>query len=161
MPSEIIYNCNYYSLDTAAKYFIVSKSALWQRLNNMKRLDLLHAKTVQACTVCGNTYFSPFAEFCGICGQSIRDGLKGVRRLYYPQVKPMDKYRRVEYCPKCNKTIGAVSKDTCSKCGTYVFNFCGGYSDGDMDKCSYTNLGSSRFCEMCGKPTYYTMLKGF
>jgi len=34
-------NCNYTSVDAVAEHFLVSKQALWKRLNNLKRLDLL------------------------------------------------------------------------------------------------------------------------
>lgn len=155
MPSDIIFTCNYYSLDAVAQYFIVSKTALWKRLNNMKRLDLLHARKVRACRQCGNTHFSPFAEFCGICGQPIRGNLNGIRRLYYPEPNPMDSYRRVKFCPKCNNQIKAGSGEKCSVCGTYIFNFCSSYFEGNAVECSYANPGNCRFCEICGKPTYY------
>src|SRR5690606_18320362 len=69
MPEKMLCSCNYYSIDSVAQYFIVSRSALWKRLNNMKRLDLLNSRKIQACSRCGNTRFSVFAGFCGICGQ--------------------------------------------------------------------------------------------
>lgn len=155
MPNEVIFTCNYYSLDAVSEYFVVSKTALWKRLNNMKRLDLLHSRKVRSCQQCGNTRFSPFAEFCGICGQLIRGNLNGIRRLYYPEAKPMDRYKRVEYCPKCNNQIKAGSGEICSVCSTYIFNFCTSYFEDNSEECSYANPGNCRFCEMCGKPTYY------
>ena len=55
MPEKMLCSCNYYSIDSVAQYFIVSRSALWKRLNNMKRLDLLNSRKIQACSRCGNT----------------------------------------------------------------------------------------------------------
>ena len=41
MPETELLNCNYTSVDAVAEHFLVSKQALWKRLNNLKRLDLL------------------------------------------------------------------------------------------------------------------------
>jgi len=40
MPEKLIMSCNLYTMDSAARYFMVSKTALWKRLNNMKKLNL-------------------------------------------------------------------------------------------------------------------------
>lgn len=60
MPEFIIYTCNFYSLERAAEYFMVSKTALWMRLNTMNRLDLLTSKRTRSCSCCGNMNFSSF-----------------------------------------------------------------------------------------------------
>lgn len=153
MPEKLLYSCNYYSLQTVSSYFNVSKTALWQRLNNIKRLDLLHSKKVKTCTCCGNTKFSAFAEYCGICGTPLSAEFSGIKQTYYPEEIPMDKYKRVKECPLCKST--KFSGDKCAVCGTYIFNFCSDYLENGEEGCTNTNLGNSRFCEICGKPTYY------
>jgi rubrerythrin len=35
----------------------------------MKRMDLLNSRRISTCNICGNTHFSIFSEFCGICGK--------------------------------------------------------------------------------------------
>lgn len=152
MPESLIFSCNFYSLDAAAEYFKVSKSALWKRLNNMKRLDVIHSRKISSCPECGNTHFSPFAEYCGICGHAISENQKGIRREYYPEEIHLDNYKRVIECPVCkSKTFHG---DKCSRCGTYIFNYCTSHLSEDA-ACENANLGNSRFCEMCGKPTYF------
>jgi Zn-dependent peptidase ImmA (M78 family) len=158
MPDYMLYTCNYYSLDAVAQYFIVSKTALWMRLNNMKRLNLLSSRRIRSCTCCGNTSFSAFAEYCGICGRPIRSGLRGIRRILYPQEIILDILKRVLSCPVCNSTITSTG-DRCGRCGTYIFNYCSSHSENNIaDNCSFANMGNSRYCEMCGKETYYYWL---
>ena len=128
------------------------------RLNNMKRLDLLNSRKVRSCSCCGNTSFSAFAEYCGICGRPIRSGLRGIRRILYPQEIILDILKRVLSCPVCNSTITSTG-DRCGRCGTYIFNYCSSHSENNIaDNCSFANMGNSRYCEMCGKPTYYYLL---
>lgn len=158
MPGPMLYTCNYYSIDAVAQYFMVSKTALWMRLNNMKRLDLLNSRKVRSCSCCGNTSFSAFAEYCGICGRPIRSGLRGIRRILYPQEIILDILKRVLSCPVCNSTITSTG-DRCGRCGTYIFNYCSSHSENNIaNNCSFANMGNSRYCEMCGKETYYYWL---
>lgn len=155
MPDSTLYTCNFYSIDSVAKYFIVSKTALWMRLNNMKRLDLINTRKVRSCACCGNTFFSTFAEYCGICGTSIRSGLNGIRRIIYPQHIKLAMYKRVLACPIC-KSTNTGNGERCSICRTYTYNFCSNYLDKNKTyDCCFANMGNSRYCEMCGNPTYY------
>ena len=160
LPDFILLTFNYASLDSAAQFFLVSKTALWMRLNNMKRLDLLNSKRTYSCSTCGNVSFSPFTEFCRICGQPVCNGLKGMRRITYPEEIKLDNYKRVYTCPLCRSAKVNTSGERCSICGTYIFNFCTSYFEGIRDECSCVNSGNARFCEMCGRPTYYYQ-KGF
>lgn len=152
MPESMLLSCNYYSLDLAAAYFNVSKTALWKRLNNIKKLELLHSRKVHSCSTCGNTKFSIFAEFCGICGTPLNRDVKGIQRIKYPEAFQMDQYKRVLQCPLCNSK--QIAGDTCCICGTYIFNYCMDFLSIDGN-CTYSNFGNSRFCEMCGKETYF------
>lgn len=152
MPEKMLFSCNYYSIDSAAAYFNVSKTALWKRLNNIKRLDLLHSKRVHSCSTCGNTKFSIFAKFCRICGAPLSRDKKGIQRINYPETFQMDQYKRVLQCPLCNSK--QISGDKCCICGTYIFNYCSDLLSGNGN-CTYSNPGNSRYCEMCGKETYF------
>lgn len=121
----------------------------------MNRLDLLTAKRTRSCCNCENMNFSAFAEFCGICGHPIQAGLRGLRRIIYPTNIQMDRYKRVLSCPVCRTGRFNSSGDRCDRCGTYIFNYCISYFDDNSNECSFANVGNSRFCEMCGKPSYY------
>lgn len=152
MPGSMLFSCNYYSLDSAASYFNVSKTALWKRLNNIKRLDLLHSRKIHSCSICGNTRFSIFAEYCGICGTPLNMDIKGIRRVNYPEAFQMDPYKRTLQCPLCSSRH--ISGDKCSVCGTYIFNYCMDFFN-DSGDCTYSNPGNNRYCEMCGSETYF------
>jgi ribosomal protein L37E len=153
LPEALLFSCNYYSIASAAEYLIVSETALWKRLNNMKRLDLFHSRRVNTCQKCGNTSFSVFAEYCGICGTPLKEGLKGIRRVFYHSHIKMDRYKRVLECPVCHSKH--FNTDKCSRCSTYIFNYCDQYFVSGDDICGFSNPAASRFCEMCGKPTYF------
>ena len=71
---------------------------------------------------------------------------------YYAGEIHLDKYKRVFECPVCHSKN--LLGDKCSACGTYIFNYCTSYLAGNAD-CTTANPGNSRFCEMCGEPTYY------
>ena len=118
----------------------------------MKRLDLLSSRKTKSCSVCGNTSFSPFAEYCRICGTPLQSGLTGMRKILYPTEIQMDRYKRVLACPVCHSSKH-LSGEKCTRCGTPIFNFCSGIYD---DSCSYANLGNARYCELCGKQTIYS-----
>jgi len=165
MPAKMLNSCNYYSMESVAEYFIVSKTALRYRLNIMGQSRLIKSKKIRSCSLCGNTSFSPFAEFCRICGESIylRE-LNGIRRVKYPDQIPMDRYNRVILCPFCKKPIGNGTFDRCLTCGTYIFNLCSSFFMDDVNAansvvngnaCANSNPGNARFCEICGKPTYF------
>lgn len=153
LPKHFIVSCNYHSLKSNSEFFIVSETALWKRLNNIKRLDLLTSRRISTCKVCGNTRFSLFSQFCGICGNPLHNNLKGFKRVYYPQQIRMDNFKRALECPICKSYGRYAEGDRCTICGTYIFNYCSSYFE-NKDDCP-PNHGNSRFCEMCGKPTYF------
>lgn len=155
LPGSLLYNSNYYSLDGTAQYFNVSRTALWKRLNNIKRLDLLSSSRTPSCPRCGSTRITPFPGYCGICGLELSGRQRGVPVVCYDKGIPMDMYKRVITCPRCGSTMGAGVKDRCRLCGLYIFNFCMSYFDDINSDCSYANHGSFRFCQICGRPTYY------
>lgn len=150
MPADIVLACNFYSLHQVAAYFNVSRSALWTRLARMGRLDLMKKKVIPTCNRCGNTTFSDFAEFCGICGQELMGNLQGVRRIRHPEIIPMDMYKRFKRCPYCYADGDFISGDHCIRCRSTIFNYCSGFLTED---CSYAGAGNHRYCESCGRPT--------
>jgi ribosomal protein L37E len=153
MPEKILFSCNYPSLEATAEYLNVSSRALWYRLNNLKRLDLLRYKVEKTCQCCGNTIFSMMAEYCSICGRPVRGNVKGIRRRFFPTAIALDSYKRVLECPRCKGK--SFKGDRCSVCGTYIFNYCSQYFPSDSPACHYVGLGNSRFCEHCGEATYF------
>lgn len=155
MPEKILYSCNFYSMEKTAEYFIVSKTALWKRLNNINQVRLLNSRKIRSCSLCGNTKFSSFAEHCCICDESIRNGLTGIRRFYFHEEYKMDQFKRVIFCSLCKIPIGSGTKDKCLVCKTYIFNYCSSYFSDHPDECSYANPGNARFCEICGRHTYF------
>ena len=155
MPKEILLNCNYYSIDSVAKYFNVSKSALLKRLQNLELMRLLASRKVRACSRCGNTHFTVLSFYCGICGNPMTSNRKAIRCRRYPALYPTDMYMRVSRCPSCLKDLTRIQGEKCPLCGTYIFNFCTSFFEKENSECSHANHGHYRYCEMCGRPTYY------
>lgn len=151
MPRELLCSFNYYSIPAVASWLNVSNSALVCRLNRLNRADIIMSRKVTSCTCCGNIRFSPFAVYCGVCGQSQNRGSRGICRIYYPDQVAMDSCKRSLVCIKCHKAIAAIAGEHCPYCHTSIFNLCSDHHHG----CSYANPAYARFCEMCGKPTCY------
>ncbi len=57
IPEKTLLQCNFVSIPAVAEFFNVSNTALWIRLNNLQRLDLLESKITRVCNKCGNTQF--------------------------------------------------------------------------------------------------------
>jgi ribosomal protein L37E len=155
MPRKLICSCNYYSLDVVSSYMNVSKTALKVRLCKLGRTDIVASRKVKSCSRCGNIRFSAMAQYCGVCGQFICRESKGIRRIYYPDEVKMDSFKRALVCPKCLRDISHIRGDKCTYCKTYMFNFCSEFLNNSAHECSYANPGYARYCEMCGRPTYY------
>jgi hypothetical protein len=151
MPQKLLSSFNYYSIPVIAAWLNVSNSALVYRLNRLNRVDLITTRKVKSCIRCGNIRFSPFALYCGVCGQPLDRGSMGIRRIYYPDEVSMDSRKRSLICAKCQKSIAAITGEHCPCCSTSIFNLCSNIDDG----CSYANPAYARCCEMCGKPTHY------
>ena len=150
MPEKLLTTFNYYSLSQVASWLKVSKSALIYRLSRLNRLDLLTRKKIKSCIRCGNIRFSMFAVYCGVCGQNLHEsGMKGLRRIYYPDLVKMDSFKRCLVCINCYSSIENIKGDKCPYCQTSIFNLC---SD---ETCSYASPAYARHCEVCGKPTLY------
>lgn len=118
----------------------------------MKKLHLFNSKRVFSCPICGNTHFSMFSEYCNICGTQISFDNKGIQKVIYPAEVKLDNYKRVVICPLCGSK--RFNGDRCLKCRAYIFNYCSDFIRTNPE-CGHANSGNSRFCELCGKPTYY------
>jgi len=64
-------------------------------------------------------------------------------------------YMRVSRCPSCLKDLARIQGEKCPRCGTYIFNFCTSFFEKEKSECSPANHGHYRYCEMCGRPTYF------
>lgn len=149
MPEKLLLTFNYYSISQVAAWLKVSKSALINRLIRLNKLDLLKDPKVRSCVCCGNIRFSPFALHCGVCGHKLARGVKGIRRIYYPDFIQMDSCKRSLVCIKCRNDIKSITGQYCPYCRTSIFNLC---SD---ESCSYANPAYAMRCEMCGRLTIY------
>lgn len=59
-------------------------------------------------------------------------------------------------CPKCKNEEFSKDCEFCRICGSRVYNKCEGeWDDRDQYLIQHNNPGNARFCESCGKPTYF------
>ncbi len=80
--------------------------------------------------------------------------------MIYNDGLPMDENLRVTQCPKCGNEEFSRDADFCRICGTSLYNVCDGediydYHGNYEGHENHKNLGNARFCEKCGKPTYF------
>ena len=157
MPKELVFTCNYFSLEQVASYLHVPEKTLLERLTGLNRLHILERKPVPACPRCGNTSVHRHYPYCGICGKYHAGILKGIRKVTYGPKIPQDRYKRADRCPICDTDLQKVPGDACPLCRLCIFNDCSSYYEGDP--CGHINPGNHRYCEVCGKPTYYFVKK--
>lgn len=68
----------------------------------------------------------------------------------------MNNSGRVIVCPKCGNEEFQKNTDFCRICGTMVYNKCEGEWDSTNEMLiTHNNPGNARYCETCGKPTYF------
>ncbi|MDJ0304747.1 hypothetical protein [Dehalobacter sp.] len=68
----------------------------------------------------------------------------------------MNKNDQVVICPKCKNEEFSSKSEFCRICGTRVYNKCeGDWDDRDQYLIQHNCPGNARFCESCGKPTYF------
>lgn len=155
MPEKTLVHCNFVSIPAVAKHFNVSNTALWMRLNNLQRLDLLESNKSRVCNVCGNIQFHKVARYCRICGNTLKNNLNGVeKKSYYESIDFNTCFNACE-CPYCGKTSTLWSNGVCPKCDMTLYNYCHKGLYVNKGCCSYTNPENARFCEMCGSQTYF------
>ncbi|WIF95096.1 hypothetical protein [Caminicella sporogenes] len=81
--------------------------------------------------------------------------------MYYKDGYSMDENLRVIKCPRCGNEEFSSEAVYCRICGTMLFNYCQGEWNDYRQEWSWEhkNPGNARFCEICGKPTYFGMEK--
>lgn len=154
MPENLILSANFISPIEVANYFNVSSQAIWKRLNNLKKLYLLKSTPILTCQICGNKEISPYAYYCKICGESLIDNTRGIYTMIYNDGFETNKNGKVIYCPICSNEKHNENAQYCIICGSGIYNYCIQHFN-DYGECNHINPGNARFCEMCGKPTYF------
>ena len=67
----------------------------------------------------------------------------------------MNKDDQVLICPKCKNDEFSPRSEFCRICGARVYNKCEGEYDNDQYLVQHNSPGNTRFCEICGKLTYF------
>lgn len=155
MPKKLLLNCNFVSFPKVAEYFNVSNSALWMRLNNLQKLDLISTRKSCVCNICGNTEMHYVAKYCHICGNMLENNLDGIERNIYLDGIQLDSNNLVYNCPHCGEEPDYFFNEKCSTCGTMLYNYCQNSLYLHKGNCQHKNPGNARFCEMCGGETYF------
>jgi ribosomal protein L40E len=80
--------------------------------------------------------------------------------MIYDDGVEINENMQVRICPKCGNEQFSSNANYCRICGFSTYNWCEGriiYNDfGNLeDIIRHENLGNSRFCEICGKPTLF------
>ena len=162
MPKEKLLSCNFVSLKKVAEKFKVSKRAIWKRLNNLKRLDLLKSEVFFVCETCGNSNISPGADYCRVCGQYIFNNDKGVIPVKYDGFE-LDEHGHVLECPICENVDFNPPRQEydsygnpymkqglyCRICASIIVNRC------SNEYCEELAAGNARYCEYCGSSTTF------
>jgi ribosomal protein L37E len=151
-PESMLLHCSYRWPSKVADHFRVSHTALWQRLNNLKRLDLLgdtekEKRYVRCCDRCGNIDIDfGFDKFCSICGKEITKDTWGVLPMHY--TGPESDKKITIICPKCGANLYHTKQRECPSCGLSRYNTC-------SNRC-FTDIGPShRHCPQCDSKTLY------
>ena len=84
--------------------------------------------------------------------------------MIYDDGFKMDENLRVTHCPACGNEQFSKDAEHCRICGTSLFNYCKGDDifdyNGNFDyHDAHKNYGNARFCEKCGRPTYFFQQK--
>ena len=75
--------------------------------------------------------------------------------MFYEKIELGSTLRVIE-CPKCKNEEFGKDADFCRICGSHLHNKCEGeWNDRDEYVVQHDNPGNARFCETCGKPTYF------
>ena len=110
---------------------------------------------------------SSYAKFCEECGsrtlynyRNIEIRMEESEMHYNDGVEYDEQTLRVKRCPVCNNDEFRDEAEFCRICGTNLYNKCEGEAEQDgYNGIYYTNQhpnpSNARFCEICGKPTYF------
>lgn len=77
--------------------------------------------------------------------------------MFYNDGFEFDENMRVVKCPQCENEEFSDDATYCRIYGAQLYNCCDGEWDGYYKQmCNiHENPGNARFCEFCGKPTYF------
>jgi rubrerythrin len=152
MPEHLLIRCSYRWPSKVAEQFKVSHTALWQRLNNLKRLDLLsdeekEKRYIRCCDVCGNSdILFGNTKFCPICGNELNENTWGVLPQHFSGPEAVKNV--VMICPRCGANLYHVKSSDCPSCGFPRRNSC-------INLCFAEISPSDRHCPQCGSKTQY------
>lgn len=114
MPQALMIRSQMQDMAQVATYYQVSTSALWQRLNNLGRLDMMRPvqRRRPCCTTCGNLRYNLWqSSYCAICGQLVVSPSFGVVPTHYiPDVIGDNA------CIQCRRTLPGFAR-FCDACG--------------------------------------------
>ncbi|AEY67518.1 ImmA/IrrE family metallo-endopeptidase [Clostridium sp. BNL1100] len=158
IPEKTLLHCNFVSIPAVAEFFNVSNTALWIRLNNLQRLDLLESKITRVCSKYGNTQFHGAARYCRICGNHLKNNMNGVERKTYYETVSFDNCFEQAECPYCGQKHFYWPEGICPSCDRRLYNYCHKGLYLDIGGCSHTNPDYARFCEICGSETYFSSM---
>lgn len=114
-------------------------------------------------------YNRSFAMFCEECGSPTIYKYRGItirmedeEMQYNDGVEYDEESLRVKKCPVCNNEEFSEEAEFCRICGTNLYNKCEGEEQdsgfsGIFYNNQHSNPSNARFCEICGKPTYFLL----
>lgn len=113
MPQHLLLQCQIRDVAQAAAFWQVSQAALWQRLNNLGRLDLLRTpqRLRPSCPVCGNMRHNLWQSlYCAVCASPVRQGSFAVLPMLYRNSA------QGNACTQCWRALPGFARH-CDGCG--------------------------------------------
>lgn len=120
----------------------------------------------------GQRHYNPhYARFCLACGaktvfqtyEVIQEDIEYMHApIEYNDGVPFDEETmRIEQCPRCHNRDFSKNAQFCRICGLNLYNMCDGGVEDENGEIWYRadhqhpNPSNARFCETCGRPTYF------
>lgn len=122
MPARLLIRCQLHDAPRAAAFWQVTPAALWQRLNNLGRLDLLSPaqRPRPCCPTCGNVRFNLWqSRYCAVCGCEIVKRPFGVLPTTYTQGEGGNA------CTGCGRPLPGFARH-CDLCAAPTTRFAAG-----------------------------------
>ena len=176
-PAPIVLKLKKMNSHTISKFFGLSHMAAITRLSllsidlKINQSCMLNSKITsnftsymykKYCNVCGNTFESPNANFCPICGNKNLRWSGG--NMIYNDGYDLDENSKLKVCPICGNEIIESDASYCSICGTYIVNKCMNspefdeyeyYKNTNKSICGKNADGTHAYCIYCGTPTTF------
>ena len=120
----------------------------------------------------GQRHYNPhYARFCLVCGAKTVFQTYNVLREDIEYMHPAIEYNdgvpydeetlRVEQCPRCHNRQFSQNALYCRICGMDLYNRCDGMEQDNFgnwysnEEARHRNPSNARFCETCGRPTFF------